>query len=183
MCFYQICTCGSWLSQVAWGLWVDRRKFWTGLRSGYGLGHSKHQHYFEGIPLALALCLQALSWWISQVTGIQQIPSRFPPWFPCLFYSLNRSGACWKEAWSSQHDATAPTTLHSWSGVFLMMFGLHQTCHLVCWPKSLILVSSDHRTFIQLASESPTCILANAAKMSYDIFISGFLFATLSLTH
>lgn len=51
-------------------------------------------------------------------------------------------------------------------------------CQILCWalrPKRLALVSSDHGTFVHLASESSWCVLANLKRDLMRLFLrSGF---------
>lgn len=84
----------------------------------------------------------------NHITGFLQTASDFPVEFPCIrvtLYLHKPCRACCRES-SSQRDAD--TT------VLLMICSV--TLHLVWWPVSSILVSSDHKNVFLLTSESPT---------------------------
>lgn len=104
-------------------------------RSGLWLGHSWTLKLLCGSHScgALAFCLGSLS---------------------CSFYPLyphRPSRARCREA-SPRQDAPWASMIHAGDGVFMMRCSA--TWCLVQWPKSSVLVSSDHRVFFQLTSES-----------------------------
>ena len=74
-----------------------------------------------------------------------------PPWLRPLFQLKKNS----HRAWSCHHHAS----LRVWSS-----FGDVQCCfcqHLLFWPKSSTLVSSDHNTFSHMLLEDFKCVLQN----------------------